>query len=150
MNWIAAIAMIVCGVMAVPSLIVSKRPDAQKLLDKIVPYQGWVGMVVCAWGLWTIIYCLIHLGSVMTAVRYGLGAGYLIYWITWLISGFVQAGLGFLLGFGLISKYALSKSPEAAKKGELLRVKLSKYQVPLGLAGIVLGLWLIVGYFIVR
>ena len=148
MYWIAAIALIVCGAMAAASLIVAKKPDAQKLLDKLLPYQGWIGLVVCAWGLWTIIYCLIHLGDVMTAVRYGMGARYLVYWISWLASGVLQAGLGFLLGFSLISQFVLSKNPEAAKKGEALRAKLTKYQVPLGVAGIVLGLWLILGYLI--
>ena len=48
--------------------------------------------------------------------------------------------LGFILGFALISKLGLSKNPEAAAKGEQLLAKLRAIQIPLGLAGIGLGL----------
>ena len=56
--------------------------------------------------------------------------------------------IGFLLAFGLISKYALSKNQAAMAKGQAIRTKLVKIQAPLGLFAIVMGLlyilWVVV------
>jgi hypothetical protein len=147
MNIISAIALIVCGMLAIPALVVAKKPDAKKLLDKIMPYQGWIGLVVCVWGLWTLISGLIHAGAFISLFRSG-GVRFLVFWLSLLATGLMEAVLGFILGYVLISQYALSKNAEAAAKGELVRAKLVKIQVPLGLAGIALGLWLVVAYFI--
>ena len=62
--------------------------------------------------------------------------------------GCARTALGFLLGFALITKYALSKSPEAMAKGELLRLKLVSIQIPLGLIGIGVGLWCLIASFL--
>ena len=62
-----------------------------------------------------------------------------MHWIIFLAMGVTMALLGFLLGFGLISQYTLQGNPEAAAKAEALRAKLTSIQVPLGLAGIALG-----------
>lgn len=34
------ITLILLSILAVPSLLLSKRPDARELLEKIEPYQG--------------------------------------------------------------------------------------------------------------
>ena len=54
-------------------------------------------------------------------------------WMLWLC-------VGFLLGYRLISKYVLSKSPEALEKGQKLQAKLVVYQGPLGLTAIALAI----------
>jgi hypothetical protein len=71
-----------------------------------------------------------------------------IWWITLLATGCLEFGLGFLLGFSLITKYALAGSPEALVKGELLRAKLASIQIPLGFAGIGLGVWCLAAVFV--
>jgi hypothetical protein len=50
------------GVLAIPSLIIAKKPNAKELIDKIAPYQGWIGAVSCFWGVWGIISSILHLG----------------------------------------------------------------------------------------
>jgi hypothetical protein len=51
-----------------------------------------------------------------------------------------ELALGFLLGYGLITKYVLSGSPQALGKGQQLQGQLAKYQGPLGLTAIALAI----------
>jgi len=136
-----AIVLIVCGALAAASFVVAKRPDAKQAIDKLVPYQGWIGLVVCFWGVWSIISAVLSLG---------LLAHWPVYWITFMAVGVLEFVLGFLLGFGLITKYALSKNAEALARGQQLRGKLVVYQIPLGLIGIGLGIWCVAVSFLYR
>lgn len=136
---IYGITLILLGLLAVPSLLLSKKPDAQALLDKITPYQGWIGLVFAFWGVWGIISAILNLGWLTT---------FPIYWITFLLVSVVEAALGFILGYGLIVKYVLSKNETAAEKGAQLLAKLAPLQGKLGIAAIVLGIWYFVSYFI--
>jgi hypothetical protein len=147
MGILSSLLLIACGVLAAAPFIVKKKPEAKQIIDKMVPYQGTGGVVLCVWGLFSIIRLLLNVGTLMRASRLlaslnASGMGNLwFYWVTLLVIAVVSVALGFLLGFALISKYVLSKNEEAAKKGEQLREKLAKIQIPLGMAGIVLGLW---------
>ncbi len=51
---------------------------------------------------------------------------------------------GNLLGFGLITKYALSKNEAAMEKGQAIRAKLSKFQGPLGIVAIVVAAYILI------
>jgi hypothetical protein len=66
--------------------------------------------------------------------------------LLFLITLLVSIGLGFLLGYGLIAQYALSKNAGAASGGEAARMKLAPIQGPLGIVGIILGLWMLVSF----
>ena len=129
---IYGITLLVLGVLAAPSLLLSKKPNAKELLDKITPFQGWIGLVSCFWGIWGIIQAILSLGLLTSNP---------IWWITWIAGSVLQASLGFLLGYGMISMLVLSKNEEAKAKGELLLAKLSPLQGKLGLFAIVLGIW---------
>lgn len=132
---IYGLTLILLSILAVPSLILSKRPDAKEMLDKFAPYQGWIGLVFCFWGVWGIISCILNIGWLTT---------YPIWWITWLATSAVEAILGFILGYGTISQYVLSKNEESKKKGEQLLAKLAPIQGKLGIFGIIVGIWTIV------
>lgn len=127
---IYGITLIILGCLAVPSLILSKRPDAKAAFDKITPYQGIFGIIFAIIGIWGIFECLanIELASIVP-----------IRWFIWLLVSFVQAALGFILGYGLISKHLLSKNATAAEKGALVLQKLLPLQGKLGVIAIVLG-----------
>ncbi|NHN26211.1 hypothetical protein FIA58_011030 [Flavobacterium jejuense] len=131
---IYGITLIILGLLAAPSLLLSRKPDAKELLDKITPYQGWIGLAFCFWGIWGIIQAILNIGLLTT---------FPIWWITWLASSAVEAVLGFILGYGMINKLVLSKNEEAKQKGEKLLAKLAPIQGKLGLAGIVVGIWVI-------
>jgi hypothetical protein len=132
---ISGIILILLSLIAVPSLILSKHEKAGELLSKIAPYQGWIGLVFCFWGLWVIINSLLNLNWI---------SYYPIWWATYLASGIVQFTLGFLLGYGMINELVLSKNEQAKEKGEQLLAKLAPLQGKIGLFGVALGVWTIV------
>ncbi len=134
---IYGISLVLLSIIAVPSLILSKKPNAKELLDKVAPYQGWIGVVFCFWGIWGIISAFLNMGWLSVAP---------VWWITLLAGSIVEAGLGFMLGYGLISEY-LAKNDEAKQKAELIRAKIAPKQGQLGLLGLVVGAWMIVASF---
>lgn len=129
------ILLIVLGVLAAPSLLLSRKPNAKELLKKITPYQGWLGLGFCAWGIWNVIRAILNM-DLMSIVP--------VLWITWIASAAIGAILGFILGYGMINQLLLSKNEEAKKKAERLLVKLAPIQGKLGLVGILVGVWVIV------
>lgn len=132
---IYGITLIILGLLAAPSLLLAKKPDAQQYLEKITPYQGWIGLIFCFWGVWGVIQAVLNIGML---------SDWPIWWVTWISSSAVEAVLGFILGYGMISKLVLSKNEEAKKKGAELLEKLAPIQGKLGLAGVGVGVWVIV------
>jgi hypothetical protein len=123
----------VLGVLAVPSLVLAKRPDAAKVLGKLAPYQGWMGAVSCLWGVWGIISAVLNIGWLTT---------WPIYWATWLAASVVLAGLGLILGIGVMKTFI--KQPQAQAKLDQTLAKVAPHQGRLGIAGVGLGAWMIV------
>ncbi|MGB1294479.1 MAG: hypothetical protein ACPG6V_03290 [Flavobacteriales bacterium] len=124
---LSALIAIVGGLIAASGFIVSKKPNAKELLDKLTPFQGWIGVVLTFWGLWGAIQLVLNIGNIG------------IVWIIAFAVYVVEFIVGFLLGYGLISKYLLEKNEQAKEKGQALRLKLTKYQIPSGMALIILG-----------
>jgi uncharacterized membrane protein len=134
---ILALLLIAAGILAAASLIVQKQPNAREAIAKLVPFQGIIGIILLLWGVYMLLAWVIpYLGFIM---RWSPMSG-----LALLLSTLAALGLGFLLGYGLIQQYALSKNADAARSGEAMRSKIAGYQVPLGIIGIVLGLWMLV------
>ena len=118
------------GLLAASALIIARKPNAKDLIDKLTPYQGWIGLVLFCWGVWDTLFivrnltALVHFPLLMT-----LGVAITV----------TDLVVGFLLGFGLITKYALNKSPGALARGQQIRAKLATYQGGFGIGAIVLG-----------
>lgn len=132
--WYNALIAIAAGVLAASSFIVAKKPDAKKLIDQMLPYQGFIGIIVFVWGVYNVF------GVIQTVGLISLGTNFLIGWLIALVATVAMLGVGFILGYALISQYVLSKNADAMKKGEEVRAKLLKYQIPLGFILIVVGL----------
>jgi len=139
MGLITGLVLLALGALAASSAIVANRPDAQKYIEMLRPYQGWMGFVATLWGIWTIISSLLNL-SWLTSVP--------LWWITYALAGVLLAGLGFLSGYPLLSQYLLSKNAEAQRQGAAALAKLTPYQINLGYAGIALAVWLFVARII--
>ena len=135
MDFITAILLILCGVLAAAPLIISKAPNAQKTIENLRPLQGGVGLIVCLWGIWTVIRSLMY-------VRYFSAAP--LTWTIFFATGLVEVLLGFLLGYPLIQRFVLSGSEGAAARAPDAERKLAVYQVPLGVIGIVLGVFALI------
>lgn len=137
MGLFAGIWLIVLGVLAIPSLIIAKRPEAKELIDRIAPYQGWIGAVSAIWGAWVIISSILNLGGLTT---------YPIWWITYLADGVIQLLLGLLLGVGVLKTFTSSETAHA--KLDQVISKIAPYQGLLGMVAIGLGIWVIIANFI--
>ena len=118
---VAAIIAILGGLIAASSLIVSKKPNAKELLDKLAPYQGIIGVILLVWSVFGVLSLL---------------GGFSIIGLAVVAVEFI---VGFLLAYSLLSKYLFSKNEAAKEKGQALRLKLAKYQVPAGVILIILG-----------
>jgi hypothetical protein len=119
------------GVLASSGFIISKKPNAKELIDKLTPYQGWIGAVMFGWGVWETISVVLHLNM--------LGQ-FPLRFVFWVLVALSDLLVGFLLGYGMITKYAFGKNEVAQQKGALVREKLVKIQAPLGLVAIVMGI----------
>jgi hypothetical protein len=137
-----ALLLIAAGALAIPALIASKQPNAKEVLDKLVPFQGIIGIILLLMGLYLLIADVFSI--YFSALRMISPLGSIIY----MLAVLVAIALGLLLGYGLIKKYALSKSADAARSGDMMMAKLARIQAPLGIAGIALGVWLLIWRFI--
>lgn len=125
------------GALAVPSLILARRPDAKKVLGKLAPYQGWMGAVSAIWGVWGIISSILNLGWLTS---------YPIYWATFLADSILLTGLGLILGVGVLKTFI--KGPAAQAKLDHALSRVAPHQGRLGIAGIGVGVWMVVAGFI--
>lgn len=132
---IYGIILICLGILATPSLLLARRPDAKEILDRIRPFQGWLGLIFFGWGIWSLIKTIL---SVYLLKHHAL------WWFTWLAGGVTEAVLGFVLGYAVINRVVLSNSEEAQEKGERLIAKLTPIQSKLGVVGILVGIWMII------
>jgi len=130
--WVITVAILfVAGVLGAANLIIAKKPNAKELIEKLTPYRGWIGVVLVLWGIWDLIGVFRSLGVLSAAP---------VWWVLYLVTAVTELALGFLLGYGLISKYVLGRSPQALERGQQLRAKLANYQGPLGVTAIVLAI----------
>jgi hypothetical protein len=125
--------LIVLGVLGAASLIIAKKPDAKELIDKLAPYQGWIGVVSAFWGAWGIIGAVLGLGLLTT---------WPILWATMLANAVLLLCLGLLLGVGVMKTFI--KDEAAVAKLDTTIAKLAPKQGMLGLVAIGVGVWMIV------
>ena len=139
MGLISGVWMLLLGILAAPNIIISKRPDAKEVIDKIAPYQGWIGAVSAIFGLWGVLYSIFHIRWLFHIP---------IYWLTLTATGILQLSLGLLLGIGVIKSFL--KQPQAVEKLDLTVAKIMPFQGKLGLAAIVMGIWMIISSLLWR
>jgi hypothetical protein len=136
---IGGIITICAGILAASAFIIAKKPDAQEWIDKLTPYEGWIGLCTFGWGVFDMI-------GVLTSI--GMLGEFPLRWVFWLCVAVADLLVGFILGFKLISKYALSKNEAALAKGQAIRGKLTTVQIPIGFFAIVMGVLYTVWLFI--
>ena len=142
MGVVNGIVLIVLGALCLPSLVAKKNEKAGELLDKIVPYQGWIGMIACLWGVWGIISAVLSLGII---------GAWPLQWATNLAASVVNAAGGFILGFGMIQKFALAKAgPSAQEQAVRVRDRLVAMQSKIGIFAILVGVWVVLYALVLR
>ena len=128
------------GALAVPNLVLARRADASRILGRITPYQGWIGLISAVWGLLQIIALINALtwlrGGVRGLFEFLLFAAFVV----------TQIGLGFILGIGVM-KHFIKDAKAQAKMDDLL-VRILPYQGTLGLVAMAAGIAIIVDCFV--
>ena len=118
------------GLLAASALIIARKPNAQALIDKLTPFQGWLGVVLFFWGIWDVTFVLRNISGLVQSPM-------------WLVISLAvtaaDLGVGFLLGFGLITKYTLRGSPAAMARGQQIRARLAPYQGGFGVLAMAVG-----------
>ena len=133
------ISLILLSIIAVPSLILSRKPNSAELLAKIEPYQGWFGLLFCLWGIWGVINAIMNLEWLSVSP---------IWWTTFLTGNIVSMLLGSMLGSSLINKLFLPNNEMAAIHEGELRKTIAPKQGRLGILGLIVGVWMIVASFL--
>jgi hypothetical protein len=129
-----AVFLVVLGALGAPGLILSKRPDAKQMLDKLTPFQGWIGVAAALTGAYWLIF-----SSLLGLSLLGAGLAGMLMWITITAEAVVMLGLGLLLGVGTMKTFI--KNPQAVEKLDQTIAKLQPKQGLLGLLSIIMGVW---------
>ncbi|GEM_PF-2974872 len=115
------------GAIAASSYIIDKRPGTSKFIQSIKEYKSFFGVLLLFWGG----------KGVLTLIFRGLSNSGGLLRICTYAAEFV---VGFLLAYELLQKYVLKNSDKALEIGEDMNTSFSKYQVPAGIALIILGI----------
>ena len=67
MNWITVIVLTLAGVLALSGMIIAQKPQAKDLIDKLVPFQGIIGVVLLVWGIVNAARVLPHMNDMTGA-----------------------------------------------------------------------------------
>jgi uncharacterized membrane protein YgdD (TMEM256/DUF423 family) len=135
METLNALVLIAGGILAVSSLIVAKKPDARKLIDKLVPYKAMIGVALLVLGILNLIRALTnHLLDILRVVP--------LFGLTCLAMCVTSILLGLLFGMPQIAKW-LPGEGAAEQKGMELSRTLAPYQILIGLVGLVAALLMI-------
>jgi hypothetical protein len=133
--WILiALLLIVAGVLAISGLIISKKPEAKAMIDKIVPFQGFIGVGLLALGVIFLIGWIGKMDRIDIIGKEWTFFPFAIYLGT--ASAIV---LGFLFGMPLIAKWIPGETPAEQKAMEMQK-KVAGVSTIIGVVGIVFGL----------
>jgi hypothetical protein len=135
--WILdGLLLIVLGVLAVPGLIIAKRPDAKRYIDKLAPYQGWIGTGMAIYGIVRLLSWFGMFGWL------GWGFGGIIKWAVFTVFVYVSIALGFMLGVGVIKSFV--KDANARAKMDEVLARLAPKQGMLGLVALADGILMLI------
>jgi hypothetical protein len=136
MGLINGLVLIVLGGLCIPGIIAKKNDKAKELLEKIIPIQGTIGLIVFVWGIWGIVSSILSLGI--------LGS-WPVSWFTSLVGSIISFAGGAIVGWGMIQQKLLaSANQETKEKASEVYKKLITFQEKIGIIAIITGLWTII------
>ncbi len=131
MWWITyVVAPILGGIIALSGLIAKKAPNAQEMLNKILPYKAFIGVGLLVMGVWNLIDIGGDISFIFKASAM-LGISVIIVIAAELL-------LGFMLGMPQIAKWIPGDSNPEVKAAELSK-KLIAFEIPIGFLGVLAG-----------
>ncbi|CAN5452392.1 hypothetical protein BH11MYX1_BH11MYX1_13150 [soil metagenome] len=128
MDFIGPIILILGGILACASLIISKDPKAKDAIGKLQAYQGWIGVLLLVFGVIDFFRIGIHIFGLISVLPF----------FSLVVLAYIGSSilLGIMFGMPIVAKLSAS----GAAKGDLLGKKLAPYQTIIGIVGIVSGL----------
>jgi hypothetical protein len=136
LDFIGALVLIAGGLLAASTVIVARRPDAQQVINRLVPFQAMIGVALLAFGF-------INMIRLLTSGTLGALSRVPFFFASHLCVLGCSVLLGFLFGMPLISRLVPGSSSAEQKAAELAQ-KIAAFQIMLGLLGIVASLVYIV------
>lgn len=130
----AALVLIAGGLLAASAVIVARMPDAQYRLNRLMPFQGLIGLGMLVLGVMNLIRAL-------SFVRYMRSVP--VIGASWLTVIGCSLLLGFLFSMPIIGRLIPGNSSAEQKAAEIA-AKISGIQILLGLLGIIAAVVLIV------
>ncbi|OHD55911.1 MAG: hypothetical protein A2014_00670 [Spirochaetes bacterium GWF1_49_6] len=125
------IALFAGGVLALSTFIAKKNPKAGELVEKLVPFQTYIGIGLFIWGVIDLIRFLIFSTGVF-AYNFWAGLLFVIAIIDEIVLGVVLA-MNFLKG----------RKELPAEKMEKLDKILTPFQIPLGFIAVGLSIYIL-------
>ena len=126
--------LIVAGILAISGLIISKKPEAKALIDKIVPFQGFIGVGLIALA----VIFLFGWMSKMERIS-KVGDDWMLFPFAFYLGTAAAIALGFLFGMPLIAKWIPGETPAEQKAMEMQK-KLAAFSTIVGVLGLLFGL----------
>jgi hypothetical protein len=134
MDVLAPVVLIVGSILAISGLIVSRRPDAKVMIDRLTPYQATIGIAMLATGLWWLVKWIHWITSLLSSM--GKNSVFAASILGVIACSIV---LGLLFGMPQIAKWIPGDSPAEQKALELSQ-KVAPFQTIIGLVGLVASL----------
>jgi hypothetical protein len=122
-----SLIVILGGILAISALIISKKPDAKAMLDKLTPYQALIGVGMIALSVID-FFRMLGVLTDMFKLNFTFALG------VWCMLG-TGVALGALFGMPQIVKWIPGDSPAEQKAMEFTQ-KIAPFQVLLGLVAI--------------
>jgi len=130
--WITIIFMIVTGALACAGMIAARQPNAAAAINKLVPFQGIIGILALIWGVWSLIEFL------SSGLLQAISVIPVLVILT-LAAAVLMILLGFLFGWTLIARLTGGGGGAAN-----VQQKLAGIQGPLGIATIAVAVALLI------
>lgn len=127
LNLVCPLLLILGGVLAAAGLIVAKRPDAAKYIEKIQPYQALIGFALLGVGVWTLLRWIAFLPGMIKDKPFN---GLVV--VATIVASIL---LGCMFGMPILARM----SAQGAQKGNELAQRMAPFQVLIGLVGIAAG-----------
>lgn len=134
----ASIILILGWLLACYGLIISQAPHIKDEFDKVIPYQGFLGIILLILGLIDLVF----LGRTIAVLQSNLFFGILS-----LASLITKLILWFVLSRWLVTKYILTEKNDAKEKTQSIYNILVVMQVPFGIIAILIWIiWVIFNF----
>lgn len=135
MNILGSILLIAGGILAASTYIISKKPETEKWIRNLIPFNGWIGIFMFAWGVWNTVHIIFNLGSYTKLIKLDPFWGF----VSMLFVPFMAITVGFMLGFALVARWIPGQGSDEEKLLRL-RKKLIVITTPLGFLAILAGI----------